>query len=164
MGDNEKWWWPKRGKWPTGIPRETTIEAFIKAFSTRGYEVCADGDPNANKEKIALFADGTKPTHAARLLPNGTWTSKLGQNIDISHNISDLDGPAYGEIVMFFPARYRVACFFLPRKLLVFHPCRLQCVRPKSPNLIFLIIRKVAFEPFYVGFALKREDVRANPI
>ena len=102
MGDNEKWWWPKRGKWPTGIPRETTIEAFIKAFSTRGYEVCADGDPNANKEKIALFADGTKPTHAARLLPNGTWTSKLGQNIDISHNISDLDGPAYGEIVMFF--------------------------------------------------------------
>ena len=54
-------------------------------------------------EKVALFVrpDGT-PTHAARQLRDGRWTSKLGRDRDISHKmVVDLAGEAYGE-----PAAY----------------------------------------------------------
>lgn len=40
--------------------------------------------------------DGS-PTHAARQLPDGTWTSKLGKDVDISHDSLDgLSGDRYG--------------------------------------------------------------------
>jgi len=53
-------------------------------------------------EKIALYSMSSIPTHAARQLRDGWWTSKLGPNFDIEH--SDLaavaDG-AYGTPIAF---------------------------------------------------------------
>ena len=48
-----------------------------------------------------MFADdqGT-PLHAARQLPNGRWTSKLGELEDIEHVLHDLEGAAYGSVVL----------------------------------------------------------------
>jgi hypothetical protein len=42
--------------------------------------------------------DGT-PTHAARQLPDGTWTSKLGISEDIQHALDDLAGAVYRAVV-----------------------------------------------------------------
>jgi hypothetical protein len=39
------------------------------------------------------------PTHAARQLDNGRWTSKLGELEDIEHSLRDLEGAAYGTVV-----------------------------------------------------------------
>jgi hypothetical protein len=50
---------------------------------------------------IALFADKNDfPLHAARQLPSGRWTSKLGELEDIEHGLRDLEGDAYGTVVL----------------------------------------------------------------
>lgn len=97
-------WWPHLDAfWPAGVPYEDTIDAFLKAFATLGYTLCGDASLESGFEKIALYADfGGTPTHAARQLPDGTWTSKLGQSIDITHkNTIVLNGPEYGAAVRF---------------------------------------------------------------
>lgn len=104
-GDTGRWWWPvpaQASYWPEDAPREETVSAFVSAFATRGYEECATGDLEPGFEKVALFANGLgKPTHAARQLEDGSWTSKLGRNLDLSHAVNGLDGPQYGSVVKF---------------------------------------------------------------
>lgn len=103
-GEDDVWWWPDsmyNAHWPDSASRQETIEAFIQAFSTKGYSLCKDGRLEQGFEKIALYALNEKPTHAARQLPNGNWTSKLGTNHDINHTIDALDGPVYGSVVMY---------------------------------------------------------------
>jgi hypothetical protein len=56
------------------------------AFQSLGYETCPDGTLEENTDKIAIYVDayGT-PTHVARQLSTGAWTSKLGRSQDIEH-------------------------------------------------------------------------------
>jgi len=55
--------------------------------------------PEADVEKIAIYTDRAKPTHAARQLADGSRTSKLGQAGDISHQTLDaLEGGLYGSV------------------------------------------------------------------
>lgn len=105
VGENDIWWWPDAMYnlyWPEEAPREETIGAFIQAFSLKGYSQCTDGSLEQGYEKIALYAINQKPTHAARQLATGHWSSKLGQLHDISHGVNTLDGPQYGTIVLYF--------------------------------------------------------------
>jgi hypothetical protein len=104
-GDARNWWWPGRDVnkeyWPPGVPRERTLHAFVAAFASLGYQVCEGEGPEADYEKLALFADADgKPTHAARQLPRGRWSSKLGKGEDIEHELHDLEGAVYGSIVL----------------------------------------------------------------
>jgi hypothetical protein len=102
--DQHRRWWPDlsgQDTWPEGVPRAETREAFIAAFSTLGYVVCPGEEPEQGFEKIALFADAHGvPTHAARQLDGGRWTSKLGQLEDILHALHDLEGILYGSVVL----------------------------------------------------------------
>jgi hypothetical protein len=103
-GDSNRFWWPlpeNAAYWPTGIPREETIDAFVAAYGALGYEPCDSGEQEENYEKIALYAKGVEPAHAARQLPNGNWTSKLGQGIDIEHSLNGLEGSFYGQVIQF---------------------------------------------------------------
>jgi hypothetical protein len=96
------WWWPDEdgvGTWPAGVPREETLAAFILAFRTLGYEPCTTAEPESGYQKVALYALGGSPTHAARQLPSGRWTSKLGPQEDIEHELGALEGPLYGTVV-----------------------------------------------------------------
>jgi len=107
-GDDTVWWEPSQdGFWPPGVPRELSVAAFVAAFGTLGYVVCPSDVPESDFEKIALYADFTqRPTHAARQLPDGTWTSKLGRNVDIVHSDPRvLQGPEYGHVVQFMRRR-----------------------------------------------------------
>lgn len=48
-----------------------------------------------------LFADlAGMPTHAARQLHSGAWTSKLGNAEDIEHELHALEGEIYGTVVV----------------------------------------------------------------
>ena len=98
-------WWPDIQNlyfWPSYIPREETLEAFIMVFEQLGYSVCDDGEYEEGFEKIAIYANSNeKPTHAARQLSSDIWTSKLGRLEDIEHNIDALDGKNYGTVAIF---------------------------------------------------------------
>ncbi len=79
---------------------EETIDAFLAAFATLGYSPGASLNLDAGTEKIALYSDGETPTHAARQLSSGMWTSKLGPSVNIEHTTPDVvAGGLYGEVV-----------------------------------------------------------------
>lgn len=110
-GDIANWWWPlpadtKEVYWPVGVTREETVAAFRDAFASLGFVECAVDDPESGIEKIALFANAAGiPLHAARQLPNGRWTSKLGEREDIEHALPDLEGETYGTVVLIMKRR-----------------------------------------------------------
>lgn len=91
--DSEAWWEPDPlylSFWPAGVPRIYSLDAYIKAYETIGYAVCHGSDYENGFEKIALYVDlNGKPTHAARQLTSGDWTSKLGSLEDIEHKTLD---------------------------------------------------------------------------
>jgi hypothetical protein len=103
-GDTERWWWPDKENqnyWPPTVPREETIEAFLRAYELQGYTQRSDPAVEPGRQKVAIYTDRNGvPTHAARQLPDGWWASKLGREIDIEHEFSALDGPAYGTVAV----------------------------------------------------------------
>jgi len=106
-GDDANWWWPTNGPgdvqrfWPTGVRREETLAAFIAALATRGFAPAETDALETGFEKVALFVDGRGvPTHAARQLSTGLWTSKLGDWEDIEHRLHALEGELYGSVAM----------------------------------------------------------------
>jgi hypothetical protein len=106
------WWWPADGPgiyWPAQAEREETVESFVQAYATIGYVVCETGsrDSESGFQKVALYVDEDGvPTHAARQLPCGEWTSKLGRSEDIQHQtLEALEGdgkqlPGYGSVAI----------------------------------------------------------------
>ena len=91
--DNGRRWWPGGASgeyWPDGAPCSETLSAFVRAFETLGYVSCLGHDMEAGFQKIAIFVDATdEPTHAARQLPDGRWTSKLGRLEDVEHHLRE---------------------------------------------------------------------------
>ena len=116
-GNDSRWWWPLPAGgggnyWPAEIPRECTVERFVQAFALEGYQPCDGLHLEADVEKVAVYVNGTGvPTHAARQLPDGRWSSKLGPYVDIEHDapmdVGGLTAQAYGDvaIVMSRPRR-----------------------------------------------------------
>ena len=109
---DDAWWWPAEGipgvHWPEDVPCEETVEAFLAAYATLGFAPCADAGHEHGVEKIALYCDGSgTPTHAARQLASGRWTSKLGEWEDIEHHTPDVlesrspDELGYGSVTIY---------------------------------------------------------------
>lgn len=103
-GDSSRHWWPPDSPpqihWPIDGDDET-VDGFVKAFQTLGFEQCDHGELEHGYDKIAFYADDSGVSHAARQLPSGLWTSKVGKNIDIEHTLAGLAGGQYGQIVAF---------------------------------------------------------------
>jgi hypothetical protein len=101
-GEDDRWWQPVPGEqfyWPEGALLEETLAAYIQAYQTLGYEICDADLLETGYQKIALYIDPRGiPTHAARQLPNGKWTSKLGWLEDIEHELDGLVGDRYGVV------------------------------------------------------------------
>ena len=92
--DHSRWWWPDNhgvAFWPLGVERKGTIDSFIKAFTTLGYSKCQTDLLEDGFQKISIYVNSQGcPTHAARQLSTGLWTSKLGEDMDVEHGFSDL--------------------------------------------------------------------------
>lgn len=100
--DTTHFWWPEQlGFWPAEAPRNTSLEAFLIAFATLGYAPCSDGNLVPGMQKVAFYGKGRSVLHAARQLSDGKWSSKLGRAQDVSHDLSSLEGPAYGIVIQF---------------------------------------------------------------
>lgn len=103
-GDWNRNWWPTHAPlwyWPPGAPYEDTVAAFVQAYGTLGYVPCPDGSAEAGFEKVVLYGLGGAVKHAARQLPNGRWSSKMGAAEDIEHVLQAVEGPCYGTAVQF---------------------------------------------------------------
>jgi hypothetical protein len=107
LGKKDKPWWPATiggYNWPRGLPREKpgeeTLTNFIRAFKRQGYKVCNNHRLEKGIEKVAIYVKGHQnPTHAARQLPSGIWTSKIGDEEDIEHQtLGSLRGLVYGQV------------------------------------------------------------------
>jgi len=91
------------GYWPTGITLRLTLNNLTAIYAEHGYSRCDSPDVEAGYEKIAIYTDRRGlPTHAARQLSNGRWSSKLGELEDIEHHdLQALEGPGYGSAVRY---------------------------------------------------------------
>jgi hypothetical protein len=107
--DDTRWWWPDGDGdyfWPIAVPRTETLDAFKQAYAQLGYEECSEPYLEAGWQKVAIFVDASGvPTHAARQLSNGYWTSKCGRSEDIEHILAGLEGESYGRAVCFMRRR-----------------------------------------------------------
>lgn len=98
--DTEKWWWPGLhpiSYWPNRDAKNT-VKEFVEVFESFGYQECDNHDLEPGYEKIALYELNAEPTHMARQLPNGQWTSKCGELEDITHSLESLEGHIYGAV------------------------------------------------------------------
>jgi len=104
-----EFWWPVGHYWPPGIlPQQESVEAFNALYTSLGYFACKNGAFEIGYEKIALYAKNGRPTHAARMLSDGRWTSKMGRWEDLTHSLHALTGNGpneYGDVVRFFRRR-----------------------------------------------------------
>lgn len=101
-GVTDAWWWPDPmgiNPWPASARRDESVAAFVEAFQSLGYLPCADDSVEPGFEKVALYALAGLPKHAARQLPSGRWSSKLGPLEDIEHGLDSLVGAWYGNVV-----------------------------------------------------------------
>jgi len=114
------------------------LEAFVLAFATLGYEKCESSALAAGVEKIAIYVceKTCRPSHAARQLPSGRWTSKLNTGIDIEHpDLEAVEGSAhlsYGRVAQIM-CRPRTGDPPAPRRL---WPAGRPKGRPWPTNII----------------------------
>ncbi len=100
LGFNDRWIWPKSNG------EAVTISDFDALFNYYGYKRLPriNLDPVAGYDKLVLYARRTEfgdlePTHCARQLPDGSWSSKLGKLPLIRHlHPDDINGETYGEV------------------------------------------------------------------
>ena len=108
---DDMFWWPDQQRlyhWPRSVPRTRTLGSFRQAFSQYGYEPCDSPRLEPGYEKVAIFVNSTgAPTHAARQLRSGRWTSKLGRAEDIEHDLDALEGDAYGLVAVVMKRPWR---------------------------------------------------------
>ncbi len=107
LGDASRHWWPFPGGryyWPEGLRDDETLDAFVALFASHRFEICEDGRRVSGVEKVALYIDANgAPTHAARQVPSGRWSSKIGVDLeDIEHATPEaLEGELYGRVAVF---------------------------------------------------------------
>jgi len=108
FGDTTKWWDPSKRVagywWFPGVDREWTIEAITKILVIHSYKNADHNEYEEGFEKICFYLDEDKvPTHFARQLKSGKWTSKIGSLSDIEHDtLESLEGDLYGRAMLTF--------------------------------------------------------------
>jgi len=107
--ENHRNWWPNSHMfWPVRPAKATLNDFKVMLIVMFDFEETETSLYEPGYERVAIFANARGiPTHAARQLEKGSWTSKLGQWIDISHTLDGMNGGEYGTVA--FVMRRRVA-------------------------------------------------------
>jgi hypothetical protein len=102
--DPTRVYWPDGAQncyWPPNIQRKPILKSFIDLFKSKGYFECENGNLEEGYLKVAIYSKNNIPTHAARQLSNGLWTSKLGRSNDVSHTIHAMSNGEYGDVAIY---------------------------------------------------------------
>lgn len=112
--DDTKCWLPFKSKYYFWYTDNTalTLENVINNYSHIGYtEITESSDLEEGYDKVAIYIDeGGEPSHAARQVENGKWTSKLGDREDIEHSTPEcLESDSYGKVKVILkrPKKYK---------------------------------------------------------
>lgn len=91
---NYAWTW-----WPESVPCNENRDSLISLFEYFGFSKCADSTIEADYDKVALYADEEGWTHAARVIGDNIFHSKIGTAWDIHHSGGNtFDNTEYGSI------------------------------------------------------------------
>jgi hypothetical protein len=84
--------------WFPGVPRKWDEPTLKKVFEIHKFRVTDNYELEPGYEKVVFYVDSAGiPTHFARQLPNGKWTSKMGDLNDIEHDTLEIIiNPRYG--------------------------------------------------------------------
>lgn len=98
-----RWWDPASETgyfWPPETPRLLSLPSMVTALATVGFEPCEDAELESDFEKVTIYTTAQGwPTHVARQLASGAWTSKLGVSEDIEHaSLAALEGTLYARV------------------------------------------------------------------
>lgn len=102
---HRRWDFAKGAYWPPGVKRASGIAYLVGAFQAEGFSVCNENDCQAydsTADSIVVYEMNRIGTHAARLLANGMWSSKLGDLEDVQHKTpEDISGIIYGNPIVY---------------------------------------------------------------
>ena len=101
--DVTRWWEPVASPvpgmllggyyWPDGVDTAVTLPNYVRVMRRQGFRECESSDLEVGWQKVAIYVDSQGvPTHAARQLESGQWTSKCGRLEDIRHNTLEAVG------------------------------------------------------------------------
>lgn len=97
---HRRWDFAKGAYWPPGVKKAMGIAYLVGAFQAEGFSVCNENDCqtyDSTADSIVVYERNRIGTHAARLLANGMWSSKLGDIEDVEHQTPEaLSGDRYG--------------------------------------------------------------------
>ena len=103
FGVEEQWWWPEGPGWPIAEDHGTSVKSFDALVKHFGGERCDGPDMEEGYVKLDLYIDEYgEPTHMARQTIRGTWISKMGGNMEVEHDLNELDGEGYGKPRIFY--------------------------------------------------------------
>lgn len=102
---HRRWDFAKGAYWPAGVKKLTGIAYLVGAYLAEGFGVCnkdACDKYDPTSDSIVLYQLNRIGTHAARLLHNGMWSSKLGDLEDVQHQTAEaLSGERYGNPMVY---------------------------------------------------------------
>lgn len=106
VGINDRWLWPiddgnPYWYWPADIKEGDYVESFIDLLSNMGFVICFSGIYEESYDKVVVYGDSLGPTHLAKQLDEKYWSSKLGDDEDVKHELKTFDNGGYGEIKCF---------------------------------------------------------------
>ena len=94
------WMWTNDPTWPKEIPKNLGIVSFKMLYEKYGYNICESDSYERGYDKIAFYAKGDVPLHAAKQYEH-IWRSKINTTI-VEHELDWLCGNGeyeYGDIV-----------------------------------------------------------------
>lgn len=114
MGLNDRWVDPainSPGHWWPPIPeRDCNPNSLVKAFEYMGFIQCSNGNIETGFDKVALYKREANWTHAARILMDNEYHSKMGGAWNIHHSSGNVfKDSIYGEVYTYMrrPIAYR---------------------------------------------------------
>ncbi len=128
--------WPDEREqlaWPHDLPRQETLANFQRFFELAGFQVAQNGLLVPGVEKIALYCKDGLVNHAARQLPDGMWTSKMGPGADGSHPVDEAEFVRLFGNVALYLQRHRTG---QPPRLPDLYPPRSRIIAPDGGPLI----------------------------
>lgn len=107
VGNDTKWTWKEVDSVygdKDGIVEVSDFDAFYLHF---GFTPAADCSFEIGKHKVALFGTPDGPTHAARqaIGLSGWWESEEGREKKSLHQLNELEGGAYGNVIKCYERR-----------------------------------------------------------
>lgn len=103
MGMSDRWvdpadipwhWWPP-------VAKGESVEHLKNAFRYFGFEECGmDDRVDDSYDKVAIYCDGDRWTHAARIVSEGIYHSKFGESYDGCHSRGNVLQAQYGVVCL----------------------------------------------------------------